>query len=67
MSYTNAFAAECYEFFKAMRETIKINGMNGKHYNAITEKLNEIPVGCDVELSEVRAMGLSLIQRQRVM
>jgi hypothetical protein len=67
MSYTNDFAKACYEFFRTMRDEIKSNGMNGQRYNAITAKLKEIPTGNDPELCEVREMGQSLINRQRVM
>ena len=67
MSYTNDFAKACYEFFRQMREEIKANGMNSQRYNAIVTKLGEIPSGNDIELCEVREMGQSLINRQRVM
>lgn len=72
MGYENATANEAYEFFKNMREIIRTGGMNGQRYNAISQRItaisNELKKnGPNEDLVHVKMMGMSLIQRQKVM
>jgi hypothetical protein len=68
MGFKSDLAKESFEMFQNLRDEIKRHGLNQARFNFITNRLAIISEAIstnpeDQELSEVRAMGASLIRR----